>query len=105
MNICENKLDNLRVDCLLSISPYSCKLCDITVKSHKFFSCSTYYKLVVFIHSSDNWRLKYWANNYGKFGQAKDLKLNMADGNVVVKNAVCTCVTQQAMIFHWSKVS
>lgn len=105
MDICETNVNKLEVDCLTSISPCSCRLCDISVKSYKFFSYAAYYKLIVYINSSESWRLKHWVNNYGIFGQSKDLKLNMAAGNVIIKNAVCTRATQQALIFQWSKVS
>jgi hypothetical protein len=105
MDICENTVDKLGVDCLTSLSPCGYKLCDISVKSYKFYSYLAYYKLVVFVDSADSRRLKSWLNSYGKFGQSKDLKLNVLTGNVVVKNAVCTFVTQQAMVFQWARVS
>lgn len=105
MDICENTLDNLGVDCLVSLSPCGYKLCDILVKSYKFYSYPTYHKLVVFVDNADSRIIKSWMNGYGKFGQSKDLKLNLQAGNVVVKNAVCTIGTQQALIFQWSRVS
>lgn len=105
MDICENTVDTLGVDCLVSLSPCGYKLCDIQVKSYKFYSYSAYHKLVVFVDNADSRILKAWMNSYGKFGQSKDLKLNLQAGNVVAKNVVCTRGTQQALIFQWPRVS